>query len=158
MQSYVGDFVRMNSDGVVRQVLELYSSLTFRPPPEQFTILAAFVLSTGNSVKIISLATGSKCLPATRLPQQGDALHDSHAEILARRAATRWFLEEITRCVAQGGSQWIEKGNGGLYALKGDVHMHMYVSTPPCAWMMHFSSCINIQSEILKVAMRPRVS
>lgn len=123
----------MASDGVVYRILELYSSLTFRPPPGQFTILASFILSSGNSLKIISLATGSKCLPAARLPQQGDALHDSHAEILARRAATRWFLEEVTRSVTQGGSQWIEKGDDRRYALKNNVHMHMYVSTPPCA-------------------------
>jgi len=125
----------MTSDGVVKQVLELYSSLNFRPPPGQFTILASFILSSPKSLKIIALATGSKCLPAARLSIF--PLHDSHAEILARRAATRWFLEEVARSVSQGTSQWVQKDADGRYGLKDDVHIHMYISTPPCT-RIHF--------------------
>jgi tRNA-specific adenosine deaminase 1 len=116
---------------VSAHVLELYSSLTFKPPPCQFTVLASLVLVSTEGLKAISLATGSKCLPAARLPDQGDALHDSHAEILARRAAILWFLEEIARSTT-GNSQWIEQGDDGRYDLKNGVQIHMYISTPPC--------------------------
>ena len=117
---------------VSSQVLGLYSSLAFTPPPGQFTVLASLVLASTTTLKVISLATGSKCLPAVRLPDQGDALHDSHAETLARRAAIRWFFEEIARSIAGEGSQWIEVGDDKRYYLKSGVRIHMYISTPPC--------------------------
>lgn len=122
-------------EGVSSHTLRLYSSLKFTPPLGQFTILASFVLSSSDkqNAKVISLATGSKCLPATRLSEQGDALHDSHAEVLARRAAIRWFLEEITRAAQRGTSQWICADGNGQYRLKDDVRVSMYISTPPCA-------------------------
>jgi tRNA-specific adenosine deaminase 1 len=110
---------------VSSHVLGLYSSLAFTPPPGQFTVLASLVLASTTTLKVISIATGSKCLPAARLP-------DSHAEILARRAAIHWFFEEIDRSIAGEGSQWIEMGDDRRYCLKSGVRIHMYISTPPC--------------------------
>ncbi|KZP13087.1 hypothetical protein FIBSPDRAFT_835570 [Athelia psychrophila] len=111
-------------------------------PPGQYTILAAFVLACPRRrvLKIIARATGAKCLPAARIPPAGDALHDSHAEILARRAAVRWFYEEIGRDVAGERSTWLRRGegagtgegDGGRYELEEGVRLHLYVSTPPC--------------------------
>lgn len=121
-------------DGVSSRILELYSTLRFKPPPGQFTILASFVLFNGDNAKIISLATGSKCLPTVRLSEEGDAVHDSHAEILARRAAVRWFLEEVSRSQLQSsGSNWIIRQSDGRYGLQDAVQVSMYISTPPCA-------------------------
>ncbi|KAH7931376.1 adenosine deaminase/editase [Leucogyrophana mollusca] len=117
--------------------LEIYASLNHKPPPGSFTVLAALALvsipSLHTAPKIIGLATGCKCLPACRLPSQGDALHDSHAEVLARRCATRWLLEEISRTMnANYQSDWIVKREDGRYGLKHNVRMCMYISTPPC--------------------------
>ncbi|KAI0771964.1 hypothetical protein BD413DRAFT_604099 [Trametes elegans] len=106
-----------------------------QPPDGQFTILAAFVLRTPDQLKVISLGTGSKCLPASRLPEAGDALHDSHAEVLARRGAIRWVLEEVGRVCSDEPpyvSSWIHAGTDGRYALRGDVVLDMYISTVPC--------------------------
>ncbi|PIL36863.1 hypothetical protein GSI_00553 [Ganoderma sinense ZZ0214-1] len=123
--------VNYPADDVASLVISTYTNLKFRPPDGQFTILAAFVLRDGEDIKVISLGTGSKCLPAARLPQNGDALHDSHAEVLARRGAIRWLLEEISRsCDMQ--TRWIWKGQDGKYALKADVKLDMYISTLPC--------------------------
>ncbi|KAI0332479.1 hypothetical protein GY45DRAFT_1246721 [Cubamyces sp. BRFM 1775] len=115
--------------------LATYSRLKFKPPDGQFTILAAFVLRTPKQLKLISLGTGSKCLPAARLPLGGDALHDSHAEVLARRGAVRWFLEEIGRCCALSAtnvSPWITRNDDGTFSLRNDVVLDMYISTVPC--------------------------
>ncbi|KAF5333841.1 hypothetical protein D9758_017431 [Tetrapyrgos nigripes] len=74
-----------------------------------------------SNVKIISITTGTKCLPMSRYPLHGEALHDSHAEILAQRGAVRWVLDEIIR-ETEGGypkSEWISRQpEGGKYALK----------------------------------------
>ncbi|KAK1222411.1 hypothetical protein PQX77_014744 [Marasmius sp. AFHP31] len=119
----------------VRQILDEFSRLKFSIPNGQWTIVASFFLyeTGGPSIKPIAIGTGTKCLPASRLPFQGEALHDSHAEVLARRAAIRWFIEEIGRA-ADGiyVSPWLFKTKEGLYALRDGVQLGLYVSTPPC--------------------------
>lgn len=78
-------------DDVVTVVHEIYSHLKFSPPKGQYTVLASFVLTDASfwrpaqtalkpGFKAISIGTGTKCLPAVKLPIRGEALHDSHAE------------------------------------------------------------------------------
>jgi tRNA-specific adenosine deaminase 1 len=121
-------------DDLTSSVLTVYRSLNFKPPSGQFTILASFVLTSPATLtpKIISLSTGSKCLPAIRLPPRGDALHDSHAEVLARRGAVRWFLEELGRFIVIGKSEWISLSTDGKYGLRDGVRICLYISTIPC--------------------------
>ena len=127
---------------LVHAVQRQYASLNLKPPLGTFTILAAIALTLSESFtqpKIIALATGCKCLPEDKLPLQGEALHDSHAEVLARRCAVRWLFEEIDR-MASGGSEshWISKTTDGRYCLKDGVQMIMYISTPPCEKQQFF--------------------
>ncbi|KAF8520072.1 adenosine deaminase/editase [Gautieria morchelliformis] len=121
------------SDSVARATLNLYSALKFRPASStQYTILSSLTLvDHAGTIKPISLATGSKCLPASHLSANGDAVHDSHAEVLARRGAIRWLMEEICRCTRQA-SEWIEPKESGKWGLKASVSLHMYISTLPC--------------------------
>ncbi|KAJ8487737.1 hypothetical protein ONZ51_g4008 [Trametes cubensis] len=129
--------VDSSPDNVATLALATYSRLKFKPPDGQFTILAAFVLRTPKKLKLISLGTGSKCLPAARLPLSGDALHDSHAEVLARRGAIRWFLEEIGRCCSASAdyvSPWITRDDDGIFSLHDDVVLDMYISTVPSSF------------------------
>jgi hypothetical protein len=58
-------------------------SLDFSPPANQWTILASSLLFNPKSFKhkVISIATGTKCL---RIPTHGEALCDSHAEVHER--------------------------------------------------------------------------
>ncbi|KAF9012840.1 adenosine deaminase/editase [Hymenopellis radicata] len=124
----------MNHDEIVDEIFALYKSLNFAPPDGKFTILASFYLlnnATG-ALKIISIGTGTKCLPTARLPASGEALHDSHAEVLARRGALRWFMEEIKRVsVSQLASDWICPC-GHKFTLVEGAELHMYISTVPC--------------------------
>lgn len=135
-------------DSISRVIHSLYSTLSFKPPPRQFTILAAFVLYAPGAgcVKVISLGTGSKCLPETRLCKNGDVVHDCHAEVLARRGAVRWFMQEVGRlCDRRAGkgpqetadqlgndSPWLKQVANGKFALNDGVRVMLYVSTPPC--------------------------
>ncbi|KAH9970826.1 adenosine deaminase/editase [Lactifluus volemus] len=130
-------------DDVVSLTLTQYSLLPFVPQPGKYTVLASFALHNPaaqqsgrgtTTTHLLSLGTGVKCLPATRLPPLGDALHDSHAEVIARRGAIRWFLEEVQRDVqAPGSSEWIcARKQDGLYTLRNDVQLWMYASTVPC--------------------------
>ncbi|KAF8491311.1 hypothetical protein F5888DRAFT_1736172, partial [Russula emetica] len=47
--------------------------------------------------QLLSPGAGVKCLPTSCLHVRGgDALHDSHAEVIARRGAIRpWLFEEV---------------------------------------------------------------
>lgn len=133
------------SDMVVSATLSQYSSLPFAPQPGKHTVLASFALHDArsppnNRVHLLSLGAGVKCLPASRLPPRGDALHDSHAEVIARRGAIRWLLEEVQRDAQQDqnghstSSEWVYAQDDGLYALRDNVHLWMYASTVPCTY------------------------
>ncbi|THU84157.1 hypothetical protein K435DRAFT_843797 [Dendrothele bispora CBS 962.96] len=129
----------LNHDEAIEQILATYSSLKLSPPPSQWTVLASFFLknTVTDVVKVISMATGTKCLPTSRYPMQGEALHDSHAEVLARRGAVRWFMEEVVRSARGVESQWLarredEDGRRQKYALREDIKLILYVSTVPC--------------------------
>ena len=110
----------------------LYFSLKYNPPLNKFTIIAAFILSSPAAYEIVSIGCGSKCLPEARLPLHGDALHDCHAEVIARRGLVRWLLEEIGRDASGVPSGWLVQGTDGKYALRPLVRLCLYVSTPPC--------------------------
>ena len=132
MQSSTGTVI----NDVVSVALTQYSLLPFAPQPGKYTVLASFALHSAQSgrTQLLSLGAGVKCLPASRLPALGDALHDSHAEVIARRGAIRWLLEEVQRdAQAPGSSTWICAREDGLYALRDNVHLWMYASTVPCA-------------------------
>jgi tRNA-specific adenosine deaminase 1 len=165
------------ADVIVSTTLSQYASLPVAPQPGKHTVLASFALHHPRSgrVRLLSLGAGVKCLPAHRLPLRGDALHDSHAEVIARRGAIRWLLEEVqrvhTRAQGQGRARaqneessksesieaeadaWVYARADGLYALRDDVHLWMYASTVPCAFISssshselctHHSTCHRI--------------
>lgn len=134
-----------NESRVVQEVIETYLSLDSRPPSGVYTVLAAIVLTYRTQIKIIGLATGSKCLPKDCLPKQGDALHDCHAEVLARRCALRWVFEEIQRSARSSTpSEWLTRQNtDGIIQLKEGVGVVMYISTPPCEVLLPLLLCLH---------------
>jgi len=98
-----------------------------------------------------SLATGMKCLPASKVTQaKGNVLHDWHAEVLAIRGFNSWILEEcalLAQLGREGEGQWIEwsgRDTHGVqqldpgsvpwppFKLKPDVQIHMFCSQAPC--------------------------
>lgn len=120
----------------VLKILDLYSSFGFTPQHSQYTVLAAFFLicSGTTDIKVISLGTGTKCLPANRLSSKGEIVNDSHAEVLARRSAVLWFLEEIQRICSVDAyrSPWLDVCSDARYALREGVKLNLYISTIPC--------------------------
>ena len=148
-------------DDLVSLSLSQYSRLPCAPQPGKYTVLASFALHDPRTrrTELLSLGTGAKCLPEARLPKHGEALHDSHAEVIARRGAIRWLLEEVQRdarararapgtgtepvrgessFVSESESEfefestWVYARSDGSYALRDDVQLWMYASTVPC--------------------------
>ena len=105
----------------------------------------------GDRLRVLSLGSGTKFMPrevAAAAAAGGTArwesvVHDSHAEVLARRAFLRMCYREImdiaressTYLVAGAGTPWrlLEAtGHAGGFRLRPGVTLHLYVSTAPC--------------------------
>lgn len=126
-------------DNLVASVHSVYKALGLKNPTQQYTILASFILTRGSVHKVCSIGTGCKVLPTSRYSFRGDSLHDSHAEVIARRAFMCWLYEELARCNGEVGyeSEWIQTLSEGQasswqYELKRGVRVYLYVSTVPC--------------------------
>lgn len=114
-------------------ILRHFASLKYAPPNGRFTVLAAFYLVDEHQdvedqrVMVISMATGTKCLATKNYSKIGDAVHDFHAEVLARRGAVRWLLQEMAR-----ESEWLVAHANDEWTLREGVTLHMYISELPC--------------------------
>lgn len=141
-------------ESIARAALSMYASLpkTGKPQAHEVTTLAAIlvtlpvresdILGTTHPL-VIALATGTKSLPGFKRAQDGTAVHDCHAEVLARRALLRWLYDELEAsdgCDASDSSHlnsctlrsliiYREKGKAGLRA---GVQLHLFVSRLPC--------------------------
>ena len=92
------------SDDEIAQVCydHFNHSLTKKGKPQsgrEWTILAAVLIqiAAGNNTScyVASMGTGSKCVGQGKLSRNGDILHDSHAEVLARRAFLRFLYSNL---------------------------------------------------------------
>lgn len=92
--------------------------------------------------------TGLKALPHAKLPVHGDVLHDSHAEVIARRGFHLWTYAQIERARkadAEKGkapeteseeeeASYFERDSSGCWCLRPEWHVAFYVSTLPCTF------------------------
>lgn len=74
-------------DRIAHTCLECYKQLpkSGKAGLNEWEILSAFILEFNDEFKVISIATGSKCIGQNSMSKKGDVINDSHAEILARR-------------------------------------------------------------------------
>ena len=105
------------ADSVAHAVLAQYAQLpkNGKPSPTEWTILAGLAASRPASpacndgavteeVAVVAVATGSKCISASKLRPDGRALHDSHAEVLARRSFIHFLQAQLLLLANSDGS------------------------------------------------------
>ncbi|WVF67312.1 hypothetical protein IAT40_002063 [Kwoniella sp. CBS 6097] len=159
-------------DEIARTSVALYDSLPSHGKPlirnngvKEWTILATICLvqtptnsntGCGDSSSLgaqriipVSLGTGVKCLPYSKLSVHGDTLHDCHAEIIARRGFVRWLLyqarllarrelmvantrEPELEAEAKDEELFVEWKEDGSFGLKKGLETWLYVSMLPC--------------------------
>ncbi|TRZ00780.1 hypothetical protein DNTS_034752 [Danionella cerebrum] len=136
------------ADAVSRLVVDKFSELTdnFTSPHARRKVLAGVVMTTGTDVKdaqVICVTTGTKCINGEYMSDQGLALNDCHAEIIARRSLIRYLYSQLEyflsdRREEQQKSIFRRCSEHG-YRLKDDIQFHLYISTSPCGDARIFS-------------------
>ena len=109
-----------------------------KPSNNQWTHLAGFVsVDKDEHIEVLSLGTGTKCLGGQieERGQNGCLLHDSHAEVIARRALLRLFYEEI---LSKKMHLFIRNENH--YDFNPLLKLYFFVSSPPCGLASHRSN------------------
>ena len=141
---------------IVEKCFEKYRKLSKKGKPKktEWTILSCVVLvqAEEEDVTVVSLATGTKCLDGQtrRMALSGALLHDSHAEILARRGFLLWLLHQVEAAQA-GGSQYVLR-SGDLFVLSPHYRVVMVSTCLPCG-----DASIFLQEQSEPQAKRPRL-
>ena len=75
--------------------MSIMSKVLFKSQPP--SLLSQTDVSGIDDLQVLVVATGTKCVDGSKLSSNGQALNDSHAEVLARRAFKRFLLEQVKR-------------------------------------------------------------
>ncbi|EAA06512.5 AGAP000185-PA, partial [Anopheles gambiae str. PEST] len=123
-------------------------------------VLAGFVMTHGYDIKtarVISLATGTKCVSGEHMSVTGSVINDSHAEIIARRGLMDFFYSQLDLLCQQqqqqAGTEIIfntPKDGSNLYTLKDGIYFHLYINTAPCGDARVFSPHENDSMDVDK--------
>ncbi len=108
---------------------------------KEWTLLAAVVMQrkpnarTEAELKVVALGTGSKCISESKMTNCGDVIHDSHAEIIARRCFLRYLLGEIESTLLNRTDAIFDlpsEDSGYKFRLKKGISFHFFTSQTPC--------------------------
>ena len=132
----------MNEDSlsqVTKSILQQFAKLSKKGKPKdsEWTVLSSIFLfkeDKPSDFHIVCLATGTKCLDGDTRRQSlpGTLLHDSHAEVLARRGLIYWILEQIDTVSRGGISIFIAKCPDGHYEWVQKWKIGMVSTHLPC--------------------------
>ncbi|KAI8825052.1 adenosine deaminase/editase [Fimicolochytrium jonesii] len=131
------------ASAIAAAVLDRYDKLPKKGKPAlrggkrpEWTVLAGIVKNVAQGdteeLECIALSTGLKCLSKSQLPSDGGALHDSHAEVLCRRAFIKYLYSELELARA-GKSKVLEpRKETGRFKCRESVTFHLYISQSAC--------------------------
>uniref|UniRef100_M4BAQ7 A to I editase domain-containing protein n=1 Tax=Hyaloperonospora arabidopsidis (strain Emoy2) TaxID=559515 RepID=M4BAQ7_HYAAE len=135
---------------VVLQWFESSSQCQKKIPPAEWTVLAAIVLHTRalpsqisentasvDSLRVLTAATGNKCLGSRDLNADGFVVNDCHAEVLTRRAFLRYLYMEALAWQENGleaneQSIFERSPTSGRLVLRPRHTLHLFISEAPC--------------------------
>ncbi|XP_028025904.1 tRNA-specific adenosine deaminase 1 [Bombyx mandarina] len=121
-------------DTIVEKCLKTYEQLPKKgkPADDEWTVLSCIVKyeTEHDTIEVLSLGTGSKCIGATKMSPLGDLLNDSHAEVFARRGLIHYLFQNIEKATNNLDSIFIK--TDGKLKLKDSIEFIFYSSQLPC--------------------------
>ncbi|XP_014673854.1 PREDICTED: tRNA-specific adenosine deaminase 1-like [Priapulus caudatus] len=127
------------ADDVANLCYRHYSQLPKKGKPSvpgEWTLMAVIVLTHDESrkMRVVSMATGSKCLDRDQLSEKGDTVSDSHAEVLARRGLVRFLIQEVGDLLDGKCDGILEEVSARPFKvrLKDGVGFHLFATHTPC--------------------------
>ena len=96
-------------------------------------IVAGFLLCQDNDMKksvVVALGSGCKCLSTPVADTDGQALHDLHAVVIARRALIKFLYQQVTKAYSNSDNIFVVADN--KLQLHSSLSLHLYVSSVPC--------------------------
>uniref|UniRef100_A0A8D0EJ40 Double-stranded RNA-specific editase B2 n=1 Tax=Strix occidentalis caurina TaxID=311401 RepID=A0A8D0EJ40_STROC len=129
------------ADSVYQMVAQKFQELTdnFTSMHARHKTLAGIVMTKGLDIRqaqVIVLSSGTKCINGEYINDQGLAVNDCHAEIVARRAFVHFLYSQLELHLSKRREDWersifVRLKEGG-YRLRENILFHLYVSTSPC--------------------------
>eukprot|EP00537_Pseudo-nitzschia_pungens_P006514 CAMPEP_0172361746 /NCGR_PEP_ID=MMETSP1060-20121228/5533_1 /TAXON_ID=37318 /ORGANISM="Pseudo-nitzschia pungens, Strain cf. cingulata" /LENGTH=623 /DNA_ID=CAMNT_0013084109 /DNA_START=364 /DNA_END=2235 /DNA_ORIENTATION=+ len=103
-------------------------------------IIAGFILctckypsKTSDLPRVVAIGSGTKFAAGDKLTCDGTVVHDSHAEVIARRSLIRWLYSQLQNA---GGVESIveqnDKGSDKAFGLPSRFYLWFYTSQTPC--------------------------
>ncbi|KAG1690198.1 hypothetical protein DVH05_028271 [Phytophthora capsici] len=130
-------------------------------PTSEWTVVAGIVLhdASKNSSRVISAATGNKCLGRRDLNADGLVVNDCHAEVLARRAFLRYLYAEALywqKSSLESSDQSIFERHptSRRLVLKPQHSLHLFISEAPCG----DAAIYELQQEVVDELVQQRAS
>ncbi|XP_023303995.2 double-stranded RNA-specific editase Adar-like [Lucilia cuprina] len=136
------------ADIVEAKIMQKFQQLTRgRQEIREYKVLAGVVMTFNmnfEKAKVVSVATGTKCINGGNICCNGSVLNDSHAEVVAKRGLMKYLYNQLRwHCDPELQQNSIFQRNPNSlqipYSLKSNVHFHLYINTAPCGDARVFS-------------------
>ncbi|XP_023661426.1 double-stranded RNA-specific editase B2 [Paramormyrops kingsleyae] len=134
-------FPQAFADAIFHLVTEKYRELAggCSPTHARHKALAGIIMTRGldlRQAQVIAISTGTKCLSGEYISEQGLAVHDCHAEVIARRAFLRFLYAQLELFLSKNRADWEQsifiRHKEASFRLRENILFHMYISTSPC--------------------------
>jgi len=126
------------ADRIATCIQEKFNQLTHNDVRLQRRKVLSGIVLTHNfdleSMEVICVTTGTKCIGGDRLALNGQCLNDCHAEIIARRCLIRYCYQQLKLLIEENNQESIFERipNSDRFQLKSSIAFHSYISTSPC--------------------------
>ncbi|KAI6647288.1 Double-stranded RNA-specific adenosine deaminase [Oopsacas minuta] len=154
MISYVGQVHLANFHSEIAARSQEFFLYLISHVPEAQTgrkVFACIFLETpDNQFQIVSVGSGTRCCAGSVISCSGDVIHDTHAEIMARRALIRYLMHNLKGYYNQESSgDMFEEGDYSL-SIRDGFKFHLYISHAPCG-----DSAIFVRSDLENTECHP---
>lgn len=111
-----------------------------RAESAKWKVLAGIIMTKGDleedggEVKVVTVATGTKCINGEYISMNGAVLQDCHAEVVSRRCFKDFLYSQLELWQKGKGEETVlELREGGRgFRIKPGIKFHLYISTSPC--------------------------